>query len=78
MLVEKAPAILEWAKQTGKAVAPLVAAAAAGALIGCALGKIEEFERKIVTPFIAEQTANALSFLGLTDDIGAAKLKISL
>ena len=78
MIVEQGPAIVEWAIKTGKAVAPLVAAAAAGAIIGCSLGKIKEFERKIVTPFIAEHAANTLSFLGLTDDISAAKLKISL
>ncbi len=56
----------------------MVAAAAAGAIIGCALGKIKEFEKKIVTPFIAEHIANTSSFLGLTDDISAAKLKIRL
>jgi hypothetical protein len=56
----------------------LVAAAAAGALIGCALGKIKDFERKTLTPQIAKTIASTLHSLNVTDDISAEKLIGSL
>jgi hypothetical protein len=61
-------------------VGKLVSCAAVGILIGCTLGKIEEYQRSVISPYIAKATSKTARFLGLIedDDISEAKFSVSL
>ena len=48
-------------------VGNLLAAAGAGAAIGCALGKLQEYQLKIVNPYISKHVAATASRMGIND-----------